>query len=126
MWAMLRLRLIQNTNFIESCNSRGGTAPGGIVATGSQAGLLSRADWPGSLRPACGLLAIGIVTARSSVDRQSQSRLKEMVVSAPEPALTPEAALLKSRQAVCAQTDAKNRVVLVALQPGNRGLFPAQ
>jgi hypothetical protein len=74
----------------------------------------SRLAW--ALAAACGLLAIGLFTARSSVDRLSRSRLEAMVVSAPDSAITPGAALLRSRQAVCAQTNAKNKVAPVALQ----------
>jgi len=68
------------------------------------------------LAAACGLLAVGFFAARSSVDRQSRQRLSAMVVSAPDSALTPGAALLESRQAVCAQSNAKNKMVPVALQ----------
>jgi hypothetical protein len=68
------------------------------------------------LAAACGLLAVAFITVRSSADRQSRSHLKAMVVSAPDSVLTPGAALLESRQAVCAQANAKNKMVPVALQ----------
>ena len=61
----------------------------------------------------CGLMALGFFLA--GVRRQSQSR-SHVLVSVPDSRLTPGAALLASRQAVCAEPNTRNKVVPVALQ----------
>jgi hypothetical protein len=61
----------------------------------------------------CGLMALGFFLA--GVRRQSQSR-SYVLVSIPDSRLTPGAALLASRQAVCAEPNTRNKAVPVALQ----------
>jgi hypothetical protein len=63
----------------------------------------------------CGLMALGLFLARSGVGRQTQSRPHELV-SIPDSRLTPGAALLATRQAVCAEPNTRNKAVPVALQ----------
>jgi hypothetical protein len=64
----------------------------------------------------CGLLALSIFPARPGVGRQRHSRPQAVTVSIPDSTLTPGAALLVSRLAVCAQENTKNKAVPVALQ----------
>jgi hypothetical protein len=63
----------------------------------------------------CCVLVLGLFFIRSSSAQQSQSP-RWAVVSIPDSTLTPGAALLVSRGAVCAQTNTKNKAVPVALQ----------
>jgi hypothetical protein len=53
---------------------------------------------------------------RSLVSRQSRSALPGVIVSIPNSRLTPGAAILASRQDVCAQTNTRNKAAPVALQ----------
>jgi hypothetical protein len=61
----------------------------------------------------CGVVALGLFLVRSGVGRQKNSAV---IVSIPDSRLTPGAALLETRQAVCAQVNTKNKAVPVALQ----------
>lgn len=65
---------------------------------------------------ACGFLALGSFLIRSDSARQSQSRYRAVIVSIPDSTLTPGAALLVNREAVCAQPNIKNKAVPAALQ----------
>ncbi|MDP9114874.1 MAG: zf-HC2 domain-containing protein [Acidobacteriota bacterium] len=71
--------------------------------------LLSR---PLATAAACGLLLLGLFLARTA----SRSGDATPLVSTPDSRLTPGAALLASRQDVCAQSSANNKIVPVALQ----------
>jgi hypothetical protein len=64
----------------------------------------------------CALAALCVFLVRSSVERESPPRRSPVVVSIPDAAITPGAALLVSRPAVCSQALTKNKVVPVALQ----------
>jgi hypothetical protein len=64
----------------------------------------------------CGLLAAALVLTRSDTGRYGQPRPPSMVVSMPDSRLTPGAAIFTTRLAVCAQANAKNKSVPVALQ----------
>jgi hypothetical protein len=61
----------------------------------------------------CGLLAVVSFLVRPGLNR---SRKPAPIVSIPDSRLTPGAALLLSRQTVCAQANTKNKAVPVALQ----------
>ena len=63
---------------------------------------------------ACGLLVLGFVLARTAL--RPQEPLSTLAVSTPDSHLTPGAALLESRQDVCAQSSTNNKIVPVALQ----------
>jgi len=63
----------------------------------------------------CGLAAVGLLLSRSAT-RPVRSRPHSMIVLIPDSRLTPGVALLESKQAVCAQPNAKNKAVPVALQ----------
>jgi hypothetical protein len=65
---------------------------------------------------ALGLAALGLFLVHSLVSRQSSSVPRGVIVSIPDSRLTPGAAILASRQAVCAQANTKNKAVPVALQ----------
>jgi hypothetical protein len=60
---------------------------------------------------ACGLVVLGLY-----VSRQSKVRPHSAIISIPDSRLTPGAAILATRQAVCAQANANNKAVPVALQ----------
>ena len=78
-------------------------------------GLDRRFAW-GIAAAACGLLALASFLIRPYFGRTNQSRKQATVVSVPDSRLTPGAALLLSRQTVCAQANIKNKSVPVALQ----------
>ena len=80
----------------------------------SRFALPRRVAW--TLAAACGLLTLGLFLSRSESARRSQSRYRPVIVSIPDSALTPGAALLVNREAVCAQANIKNKAVPVALQ----------
>ena len=61
----------------------------------------------------CGLLAVVSFLVRPGL---SKSRKQAPIVSIPDSRLTPGAALLLSRQTVCAEANTKNKAVPVALQ----------
>ncbi len=65
---------------------------------------------------ACVFLAAGLFLSRSGVHRPRTSRPQAAIVWIPNSDLTPGAAVLASRQAVCAQANTKNKVVPAALQ----------
>jgi len=69
-----------------------------------------RFGWP--LAAACGLLVLGLVLVRTAMRPDAAAPL----VSTPDARLTPGAALLESRQDVCAQSSTNNKIVPVALQ----------
>jgi len=74
-----------------------------------------RTRWAGHLAiAACGLLVLGFVLARTAL--RPQESLSTVAVSIPDSRLTPGAALLESRQDVCAQSRSNNKIVSVALQ----------
>ena len=77
--------------------------------------LPRRFAWP-LAAAACGATVLSLFLAYSSVRRQSQLRPETLIVSIPDSRLTPGAALLTTRQAVCAQTNANNKSVSVALR----------
>jgi hypothetical protein len=60
---------------------------------------------------ACGLVVLGLY-----VSRQSKVRPHAAIVSIPDFRLTPGAAILATRQAVCAQANTNNKAVSVALR----------
>jgi len=64
----------------------------------------------------CGLLAIVLLLHRSGIEGLNSSRARDLVVSSPDSSLTPGAALLVSRRAVCAQVNIKNKAVPAAIQ----------
>ncbi len=71
----------------------------------------TRLGWP-LAAAACGLLVLGLVLVRTAIRPDDATPL----VSTPDSRLTPGAALLESRQDVCAQSSANNKIVSVALQ----------
>lgn len=73
----------------------------------------TRLGWP-LAAAACGLLVFGFVLARTAL--RPQEPLSTVAVSTPDSRLTPGAALLQSRQEVCAQSSTNNKIVPVALQ----------
>jgi hypothetical protein len=75
-------------------------------------GLDSRFAWA-LAATICGLLAVVSFLVRPGLNR---SRKPATIVSIPDSRLTPGAALLLSRQTVCAQANTKNKAVPVALQ----------
>jgi hypothetical protein len=77
--------------------------------------LWRRMDWALGAA-ACGLVFLGLYLVQSVASRQGQPRTRTAVVSVPDSRLTPGAALLTSRQAVCAQANAGNKAVPLALQ----------
>jgi hypothetical protein len=77
--------------------------------------LTRRLDWV-LAAAALGLAVFGLLLARAVVGLQSRPRPQAVVVSIPNSKLTPGAAILASRQAVCAQANTKNKAVPVALQ----------
>jgi hypothetical protein len=77
--------------------------------------LMRRSDWARATA-ALGLAVLGLLVARSVAGLQSRPRPRAAVFSIPDSKLTPGAAILASRQAVCAQANTKNKAVPVALQ----------
>jgi len=77
--------------------------------------LRRRLDWARAAA-ALGLAVLGLLVARSVVGLQSRQRPQAAVFSIPNSRLTPGAAVLASRQVVCAQANTKNKAVPVALQ----------
>jgi len=77
--------------------------------------LTRRLDWARAAA-GLGLAVLGLLVARSVVGLQSRPRPQAAVFSIPDSRLTPGAAVLASRQAVCAQANTKNKAVSVALQ----------
>jgi anti-sigma factor RsiW len=63
---------------------------------------------------ATALLVLGLFFLQAT--HRSLSRTQDLVVSLPDPKLTPGAAYLSSKRAVCAGTNMKNKAVSVALQ----------
>ena len=82
-----------------------------------------RSDWFGLPRrfdlalaaAACALAVLGVFIFRAAVSRQ-EFHPRSVAVSIPNPRLTPGAAILSSRQAVCSLSNVKNKAVPVALQ----------
>lgn len=64
----------------------------------------------------CAALALGLFFSAPSLQWHRPSRLQPVIVSIPDSRLTPGAALLVSRPAVCAQANTKNKAVPVTLQ----------
>lgn len=64
----------------------------------------------------CGLLALGLFAARSMIERHRPLRMRTEIVYIPDSRLTPGAAVLVSRRAVCSQAHANNKTVPAALQ----------
>jgi hypothetical protein len=77
--------------------------------------FLTQFAWP-LTAGACGLLALGFFLANSGLGRPGKSRPQAVLVSIPDSRLTPGAAVLETRQAVCAQPNTGNKAVPVALQ----------
>ena len=69
-----------------------------------------------ALAAACGLMVLGLFLVRSTINRPGYSHPSVAIVSLPDSRLTPGAALLEGRQAVCAQSGARNKAVPAALQ----------
>jgi hypothetical protein len=63
-----------------------------------------------------GVLALGFILSRFSVEWRNPSGVQVGIVSIPDARLTPGATLLIGRPAVCAQPDTKNKAVPVSLQ----------
>jgi hypothetical protein len=77
--------------------------------------LARRLDW--ALAAAgCGLAALSLFLVHYCLSRQAKPIPQALVVSSPDSRLTPGAATLASRQAVCAQANTKNQAVSMALQ----------
>jgi hypothetical protein len=76
---------------------------------------MRRSDWA-LAAGAIGLAAVGLFLARAVVRLQNRPQPQAVVVSIPDSRLTPGAAVLASRQAVCALENTKNKSVPVALQ----------
>lgn len=77
------------------------------------------ADWfipRHGLAWALGLLCLGLFVARTNIGRQGHARPVNLIISVPDSRLTPGAAVLASRQAVCTGANTKNKAVPVALQ----------
>jgi hypothetical protein len=72
-------------------------------------------DWARAAA-ALGLGVLGLLVARSVVELKNRPRPQAAVFSIPDSRLTPGAAILVSRQAVCSQANTKNKAVPVALQ----------
>lgn len=64
----------------------------------------------------CVLLAAALFLARSNAGQRARSRPRAVIVAMPDSRLTPGAAVLTTRLAVCAQANIKNKSVPVALQ----------
>lgn len=64
----------------------------------------------------CGLLAAALFLVRPGAGRYGQTHPRSLIVSTPDSRLTPGAAILTTRLAVCAQANARNKSVSVALQ----------
>ncbi len=77
--------------------------------------LRRRSDWA-LAAAACGLAVLSLFLVHSLVSRQTGSLPQTVVFSTPDSRLTPGAAILASRQAVCAQPRTNNKAVPVALQ----------
>jgi len=77
--------------------------------------LSRRIDWV-LAAAACGLAALGLYLVRAAVTGPGRPHRQTVIVSIPDSRLTPGAALLASRQTVCAQANTKNKAVPVALQ----------
>ncbi len=73
----------------------------------------ARLGWP-LAAAACTLVLLGFVLVRTAL--RPQEPLATVAVSTPDSHLTPGAALLESRQDVCAQSSTNNKIVPVALQ----------
>ena len=76
--------------------------------------LTRRSDWV--IAAACAFVALSLFLIRFFVSLQGSSAAQAMVVSIPDSKLTPGAAILASRQAVCALSNTKNKAVPVSLQ----------
>jgi hypothetical protein len=63
----------------------------------------------------CALAVLGVLLFNALSSRQGRPFPQTVAVSIPNPRLTPGAAILSSRQAVCALSNAKNKAVSVAL-----------
>jgi hypothetical protein len=77
--------------------------------------LTRRLDWA-AVAAALAVAALGFQLARSVAGLQRRPRPQALVVSTPDSRLTPGAAVLASRQAICAQANTNNKAVPVALQ----------
>jgi hypothetical protein len=77
--------------------------------------LRTRLGWP-LAAATCGLLLLGLVLVRTALRPEDATPVATLAVSTPDSRLTPGAALLESRQDVCAQPSANNKIVPVALQ----------
>ena len=64
----------------------------------------------------CGLLVIGVLAVRSMLERRNHSRRPVEVVYIPDSQLTPGAAVLVSRRAVCSQPQSNNKTVPAGLR----------
>ncbi len=76
--------------------------------------LWRRKDWV-LAAAACGLIAATVFLA-DSLGRRWRAEPDTAAFSIPDPRLTPGAALLASRQAVCSQANLKNKAVPVAVR----------
>ena len=67
---------------------------------------------------ACAILAFGLILEYSNhfLEYSNRSLPRAVIVSIPNPSLTPGATLLVNRRQVCSQTNANNKAVPVALQ----------
>jgi hypothetical protein len=74
--------------------------------------LTRRSDWA-LAAAACALAALSLFLVRATISRQSSPAV---VFSIPDSRLTPGAAILATRQAVCSLANTKNKAVPIALQ----------
>jgi len=74
-----------------------------------------RLDWA-LAATACGLAVLSLFLVRAVVSRQNSSAAPAVIFSIPDSRLTPGAAILASRQEVCALANTKNKAVPAPLQ----------
>jgi hypothetical protein len=78
--------------------------------------LTRRLEWALAAAAACGVAVLGLFLVRALLNHPGGSLPNAVVVSIPDSRLTPGAAILASRQAVCAQANTKNKTVPASLQ----------
>jgi hypothetical protein len=64
----------------------------------------------------CGLVVAALFPARSGIGHYGRVQPKALIVSIPDPRLTPGATILATRLVVCAQSNVKNKAVPAELQ----------
>jgi hypothetical protein len=77
--------------------------------------LFGRSGWALAVAT-CGLVVAALFLARSGAGHYGRPHPKAVIVSIPDPRLTPGATILATRLVVCAQSNIKNKAVPVELQ----------